>query len=290
MGEASSADASDSRPKCESSRKLIDTTPTEAVDTSNQNPAMWGTVGHSFPDDFLDPVSPDEGRVAARSSMPDIYAGSTDRVLLPTGPRRSSQKFDVAQGVLDEDAVMNEISETECFGDKDAEDECDTRRHDVGETRDIAARVLAAITEKDETPQPPSTPSHQSAEREPTSEPHPRSSKSTPSPRFLRSPCWGTLVSVTPPPSGYWTPSSTGEGEKNTPMCPPCRTGKKGRCFGALPCDRCRDKGYSKERCEGSLAFRFSPKTRRGCGDKEKVRKSPADGGRWKRDAFGRFA
>jgi hypothetical protein len=75
-------------------------------------------------------------------------------------------------------------------------------------------------------------------------------------------------------------------------MCPPCRTGKKGRCFGGLPCDRCTEKGYSRERCEGSLVFRFSPKSKRGAKERDRGLEKGGkvlDGSRWKRDDFGRF-
>ena len=78
----------------------------------------------------------------------------------------------------------------------------------------------------------------------------------------LRSPYWCIVITVSPLPGGYWTPSSTEKGQKNTPMCPPCSSGKKGRCFGGLPCDRCKEKVYSRERCEGRMAFRFSPRKR----------------------------
>jgi hypothetical protein len=192
-----------------------------------------------------------------------------------------------------EDKVMREGVEAPESGhvtDEETDVDLAGKEFDVGEARDVAARALAALPE-DETSQLLTTPLYQGSQRDTSSNSLPTSAKSSPSPKFLRSPCWRSLIPVTPPPGGYWTPSSTAEGEKNTPMCGPCKTGKKGRCYGGLPCDRCKEKGYSKERCEGSVVFRFSPKSKRGrCGKEKAVKKLPVDGGRLKRDAFGRFA
>lgn len=127
--------------------------------------------------------------------------------------------------------------------------------------------ALAAVPREGEPTEPPSTPLQQAQHHEPAfiSEPTSPSPMSPPYSQTrspLRSPYWCIVITVSPLPGGYWTPSSTEKGQKNTPMCPPCSSGKKGRCFGGLPCDRCKEKVYSRERCEGRMAFRFSPRKR----------------------------
>lgn len=277
--------------ECHYSPKLIDAPPKDTIDRSSKNSAMRGNIRYVFPDEILNPGNVNVAQAYSSSPIPEQEHQAEDG-----GSRRSSERFEVAQEALSEDEMMGEGAagpQSESYGDQEDEDEFETRELDVGEARDIAARALATVPDEDVTPLPSSTPllHVQKQERPPApkSSPYlisrPHSQARSP----LQSPCVRTLIPATPPPGGYWTPSST-EGEKNTPMCPPCRTGKKGRCFGGLPCDRCRDKGYSRERCEGSLVFRFSPRRKRGEGKERSVRNSPVDSGRWKRDAFGRFA
>lgn len=268
-----------------------------AISRGSQNPVMWGdvrkTIRHLLPDEILTPGDVDVAQAYAGPSKPEPKSLAESKELSPMASGTSSERSEGAQEGVTENDVMADgstISEPEHSDhwDDDVGDKFVIRCRGIDKARDIAAQALAAISEEDENSQ--STTPPESTQREPTSD-APLTFASSPStPKFLRSPIWRNLVTVSPPPNGYWTPSSTEEGEKNTPMCPPCRTGKKGRCFGGLPCDRCREKGYSKERCEGSVVFRFSPRTKRGAGEREQMRKkSPVDSARWKRDAFGRF-
>lgn len=282
------------------SAEKLNSMPKAAVDTSLKNPVKWGNTGHALDNEILCPgdLDVEQAYASPLSSDPKVE----EIVQSCAASTRSGGSFETAQETLVEDDVISEgptTHESDHQADHVAESGSGITELDAEEARDTAARALASIPEEEQpafTPTTPLPPLIQEPALSAPQIPSPPSSLPTSPQRQarlpFRSPLWRTLIPVTPPQGGYWTPSSTREGEKNTPMCPPCRTGKKGRCFGGLPCDRCREKGYSRERCEGSLVFRFSPKTKRGGGEgkeKEKAIKSPSDGGRWKRDAYGRF-
>jgi hypothetical protein len=290
----------DHEPACCHSAKLNNESPTDVIDRTSKNPAMWGNipnvVRHPLPDDSLNPGDLDVAEAYAGPSKPEPKspAESEDSELSSFGSSVWSERSEGTQkAVNEEEEVMTESKAASESGKCTHHDHQTggklVRELDVGEARDFAAQALAAIPE-DETPHLPPIRLPSSTKREFDDDSLATPARSSHSPRSLRSPIWRSLVPVSPPHGGYWTPSTTEEGEKNTPMCPPCRTGKKGRCYGGLPCDRCKEKEYSKERCEGSLVFRFSPRTKRGAKEAEKTaKKSPADSARWKRDAFGRF-
>lgn len=262
-----------------------------------ENPVTWGdvrkTIRYLLPDEILSPGEVNVAEAYAGPTNPELNCPAESSELSLAASGSESGTGEGAKGMTSEDQDMIEggvvPKSGPCTG-VEADENRDELVIPCGKAREIAAEALAAISE-DETSQS-TTPSN-SAQREPPSDSlsTPNSSPSTS--KSHRSPIWRSLVPVSPPPNGYWTPSTTTEGEKNTPMCPPCRTGKKGKCLGGLPCDRCREKGYSKERCEGSVVFRVSPRRKRGtagAAERERLRrKSPTDSARWKRDAFGRF-
>jgi hypothetical protein len=285
-------------PECPSSTSAIDTIPADTRITINQRPSLRGNIRYVIAAYELLESEVDASEADCQSTLESV----TDGELSPAVSPRSGGSLDPAHDVCNQGGSMKEaqgVLQSEDFAAAADEDKegLIRRELDVGEVREIAVQALAAIPQEDQNVPHPSTPLRQGSSPEliptsqlssspPTMSP-PRSQARSP----LRSPCWRTLVPVTPPPEGYWAPNATVKGEKNTPMCPPCKSGKKGRCFGGLPCDRCREKGYIKERCEGSLMFQFRPKKKIARDQTEAGSKkgSPVDGGRWRRDSFGRF-
>ena len=293
-------------PEHPSSLNSIEALTTVNYDGVSQPPAMWGNhllnvVRKIVPDESLHPGEFDVAQAYAGPLNPVPTSLSTaDLTSWKSDRDTTNAKSDFAQGAVIEHGVIR----VDCAASKAEKDVNDNNNNGDGllrrdseteKTRAIAAQALDAIPEVKERTQLPSDrvimPS-KSSKREFRTDSD-KGSSSAPSPKVLRSPIWRSLVPTPAPAEGYWTPSATEEGEKNTPMCPPCRTGKKGRCYGGLtglPCDRCMEKGYSKERCEGSLVFRFSPRTKRSKKEVETTVKTEAkDGARLKRDAFGRF-
>ena len=302
------------------SPKLTDTLITSHTTEKHPKSLVWGNIRHVIPylqsralgaadrhrlsisthetaeeldesSEQFEVVSPVASTKSGGSFKKARDDGKEDEIMANGEASRPELRFGMEQEGLHEDEAMRvgaEASQSTYVNDDETDVGLGGKELDVGEAREVAARALAVMPEEN-TSQALTIPLHQVSQR---SVPLPAPAKSSPSSKPLRSPCWRSLVPVTPPPGGFWTPSSKVEGEKNSPMCGPCRTGKKGRCFGGLPCDRCKEKGYSKERCEGSVVFRFSPESKRGKREKEEkiVKKSPEDSGGWKRDAFGRFA
>jgi len=305
--------------QCPTSPHIIDTAPAEASVMVKKRPSSWGNIRHVPPERELYEREADEALVdtfpLGREPDADETGGATVRGVL----RRKESFKDLEAGLNDASEVLGrvdietttempvapqseEFAEAEAANNGDTEDGLVEKKLDPAAVRAIALRALAAVLGGDEPTKPPSTPlqHHEFVFTSESTSPSPMSSSHSQARSPLRSPCWRTLITVSPPSGGYWTPSSTERGQKNTPMCPPCRSGKKGRCFGGLPCDRCKEKKYSKERCEGRMMFRFSPRKRAatvgrdemdvGCEEWKRGSSESGRGRTWKRDAFGRFA
>ena len=284
--------------ECSTSSNSTDASSLDDIDQKSEHPPTWG----DYKLNIIRKLLPDEPLHPGDVDVTTAYAGPAK--LIPMSPPGS----DLSSAGSDWDTPEAKPADTMQALNQDGVSEAASvalesgnlphRHKNLGDglfqrdAKDIAALGLAAGPRKDnQTLQPAttvSTPLRISKRQLENDDLSPSSSAY--STKVPRSPIWRSLVPVSPPAAGYWIPKAMKQGEKNTPMCPPCRTGKKGRCYGGLPCDRCREKGYSKERCEGSLVFRFAPRTKHGAIERyQTTQKPPLDAARWKRDASGRF-
>ena len=190
-------------PEFPSSTSAIDTIPADARVTINKRSSLRGNIRHVIAAyEMLDrDVDASE---AGRHSTPEPVADGE------LSPARLGGSLDPAQDVCNQGSSMKEaqsVLQSENFAASADEDKEGLIRRElgVGEVREIAVQVLAAIPEEDENAPHPSTPLHQVSSREliPTSQLS--SSPPTTSPlhgqarSLLRSPCWRALVPVTPP-------------------------------------------------------------------------------------------